>query len=351
MTGEGLLVKSRVFAVLTTIHPPTDYTRALAKRLEPTGGQIVVVGDRKGPSSYVLPATTFLSYRDQLAMPLSLAKSLPVDHYSRKNIGYLKAISEAATLIYETDDDTAPNELWQIRSRETSAITAPSKSGWLNVFRLFTAENIWPRGFPLRAINDKSTLLAQHDLPPVASVIAPVQQGLIDISPDVDSVWRLVFNREFRFSRGPSIQVPPGTWCPFNSQTTWWWPEAYPLLYLPSYCSFRMTDIWRGLIAQRCLWEIERGVVFHAPETNQIRNVHDLMRDFEDEVPGYLGNDRLVAILEKLRLEPGFACVTGNLNRCYRGLVDGGFFPAKEMDLLTGWLHDLDKVGWKCEVA
>ena len=38
------------------------------------------------------------------------------------------------------------------------------------------------------------------------------------------------------------------------------------LMYLPSTCTFRMTDIWRSLIAQRCLWELGQGVVFHAAD-------------------------------------------------------------------------------------
>jgi hypothetical protein len=39
-----------------------------------------------------------------------------------------------------------------------------------------------------------------------------------------------------------------------------------PLLYLPSHCCFRMTDIWRSFIAQRCLWELGHWVVCQAPE-------------------------------------------------------------------------------------
>ena len=131
---------------------------------------------------------------------------------------------------------------------------------------------------------------------------APIQQGLANNSPDVDAVWRLVLDEEFTFSEGPSVLLRPGAWCPFNSQTTWWWPEAYPLLYLPSYCSFRMTDIWRSFVAQRCLWETGNGVVFHGPEVFQERNLHSLSSDFEAEIPGYLGNASIAHTLEQLHL-------------------------------------------------
>src|SRR5262249_28696429 len=139
----------------------------------------------------------------------------------------------------------------------------------------------------------------------------------------------------------PSVWLPPGTWCPFNSQSTWWWPEAYPLLYLPSFCSFRMTDIWRSFVAQRCLWELGHGLVFHAPEVFQDRNTHNLMRDFKDEVPGYLQNDAIIARLSTLSLAVGRDAVGENLIRCYEALVAGGFIPTEELPLVRGWVEDI----------
>jgi hypothetical protein len=164
---------------------------------------------------------------------------------------------------------------------------------------------------------------------------------LADGSPDVDAIWRLVLGKPFRFQSGPSIALMSGVWCPFNSQSTWWWPEAYPLLYLPSFCTFRMTDIWRSFVAQRCLWELDLGVVFHAPEVIQERNEHDLMRDFGDEIPGYQLNRRIVKILEDLSLQPGAEAVGDNLWTCYATLIQEGIFPDKEMPLVDAWLDDL----------
>jgi hypothetical protein len=164
---------------------------------------------------------------------------------------------------------------------------------------------------------------------------------LVDGSPDVDAVWRLIFDRPFRFQPGPSIALISGVWCPFNSQSTWWWPEAFPLLYLPSCCNFRLTDIWRSLVAQRCVWEWGGAVTFHASEVTQRRNKHNLMRDFQDELPGYLSNDRLRRILEDLPLEAGPDAAGNNLWRCYEALVSQGMFPKKELRLVRAWLEDL----------
>jgi hypothetical protein len=103
-----------------------------------------------------------------------------------------------------------------------------------------------------------------------------------------------------------------------------------------------MTDIWRSFVAQRCLWELGHGLVFHAPEVVQERNPHDLLRDLADEVPGYLGNERLTQKLESLALQPGPGAVAGNLVRCYEGLVAGGFLPGDELPLVWAWVDDLE---------
>jgi hypothetical protein len=103
-----------------------------------------------------------------------------------------------------------------------------------------------------------------------------------------------------------------------------------------------MTDIWRSFVAQRCLWEMGAGLVFHAAEAVQERNVHNLMRDFRDEVPGYEKNEELVNQLEQFTLKPGPAEVGNNLLRCYEHLSARGFFPADELMLVRVWLRDLD---------
>ena len=106
-------------------------------------------------------------------------------------------------------------------------------------------------------------------------------------------------------------------------------------MYLPFHCSFRMTDIWRGFIAQACLWAMDAHLVFTPPDSFQVRNPHDLMVDFAKEVPGYLGNRKLVEVLAGLELAPGRDAVADNLKACYRALVvAAGIFPVAEMQLI-----------------
>jgi hypothetical protein len=326
---------NQLACVLTTIQPPTDQVRRLAAALAPHGATLFVAGDSAGPAAYLDEGCRFLSIATQRASRWRLAKVLGERHYARKNLAFLEAIASGAQCLYETDDDTFPNEAWHLRDERVQAEEVRS-GDWANVYRLFTDTLTWPRGLPLDAIHDP---VARGD---AKAVHAPIQQGLIDGNTDVDAIWRLIWNADIAFDAGaPSVFLPQGRWCPFNSQSTWWWADAFPLLYLPFHCSFRMTDIWRGFVAQRCLWAMDAHLVFHAPDSFQVRNPHDLMVDFAKEVPGYLGNRQLVDVLAGLELAPGRDAVADNLRSCYRALVGAGIFPVAEMQLVDAFVADV----------
>ena len=108
----------KLYSIITTIQKPTAAVCELAKRLKTIDGMLVVVGDRKGPASFDVAGVDFLSLEDQNASSFELARKLPVNHYTRKNIGYLHAIAQGANCIYETDDDNAPLPGWAPRSKE-----------------------------------------------------------------------------------------------------------------------------------------------------------------------------------------------------------------------------------------
>jgi hypothetical protein len=342
--------------VITTIQRPTDCVRNLAFRLGAHGGLLVVIGDSKGPDQFVLndvkgfspEQLIFLALEGQLDSGFELARLLPTKHYARKNIGYLQAIHSGASCIYETDDDNGPLDSWTVREEYLDALSEARSMksetpAWVNVYHHFSDDNIWPRGLPLDRVRDEISIGPKQNwsMDSATRIWAPIQQGLADGAPDVDAIWRLVLDREFRFDVRESVLLPSGQWCPFNTQSTWWWPVVYPLLYVPSYCSFRMCDIWKSFVAQRCLWELGTGVVFHAAEVWQERNVHSLMRDFQDEIPGYIQNNRIAEILASTPLAPGKAAVAANLKCCYQSLVEHEIFPEKELQLVEAWLQDL----------
>ena len=330
-------------AVITTIQEPTRGVVKLVQKLAECGGFLVVAGDKQGPahfrSQHFVEGSQidFLALADQQASEFDLARKLPFGSYSRKNVAYLHAIAAGAQLLYETDDDNAPLDSWQLRSESVTAARSldPANGRWVNAYRYFSSKLIWPRGFPLSEIHSE---VPETRL--VSATRSPIQQGLANGSPDVDAVWRLILDETFTFGNGPSVVLQAGNWCPFNTQSTWWWPTAYPLLYLPSYCSFRTCDIWKSFIAQRCLWELGYGITFHAPEVFQDRNQHDLDRDFTDEVPGYTLNKEIANVLSRLQLGGGEARIGDNLQRCYEALVGATVFPSAELELVELWLEN-----------
>lgn len=322
--------------VITSIQQPTLSLVRMVETGLKHGVHTIVIGDRKTPDASWPIGSTYFPISIQNKMNSKLVSLLPENHYSRKNLGYLAAFKQGADFIFDTDDDNSPLSIWRPREINVSAKVC-SHSGWVNAYKWFSDEIVWPRGLPLESLSE----VLDSRLSEVQNFCAPIQQGLANGSPDVDAVWRLTQGREITFRNEDSVLLEAGAWCPFNSQSTWWFPDAYPLMYLPSFVSFRMTDIWRSFVAQRCLWAMGYGVVFHGPEMFQERNPHNLLKDFEQEVPGYLGNQKICQVLEDLDLQEGNSHVTENMFLCYEKLVSTGFVPSEEMPLVDAWVRDL----------
>lgn len=314
----------KYISVITTIHPPT---KAVKEQKIP----VIVIGDEKTPKGWECENC---HYSDGNGLGFNYLP--PVNHYARKNLGYLIAMREGADCIYDTDDDNCPNDNWTLRKMECVCDKLEG-SGWVNVFDWleFVIYGPWPRGLPLNKILQDY----EPDVIESVSCFSPIHQGVSGIEADTDAVYRLTNGHTRSFKEKRSIYLTRNIWSPFNSQVSWWFKEAFPLLYLPQYATFRMTDIWRSFVAQRCLWEMGYGVVFHSPaEVIQERNPHDLMKDFEDEIPGYLHNDRIVKALEKLTLD-GDVCY--NMSECYKEMVRIGVLPKEELISLQQWITDI----------
>ncbi len=328
----------RVSLVVTSIAEPTAILRSLASGSQANGWSFIMIGDAKSPSGFFLEGCDYYDIRRQVRLGLKFAQAAPLNHYARKNIGYVLAARSGAEVLVETDDDNCPvGGFWSARTR-TQSLPVCRQGGWVNAYQYFSDHHIWPRGFPLDLIQKP---VPSWERLPTEVVDCPIQQGLADANPDVDAIYRLVCSLPQTFRGDRRIALSMGTWCPFNSQNTTWWREAYPLMYLPTYCSFRMTDIWRSFVAQRIAWENRWGVMFHEPTMRQERNEHNLMKDFEDEVVGYLKNKDICEALSSLKLRAGTDHVGENMILCYETLIGMGLLAHEELDLLAYWLSDM----------
>lgn len=335
-------VETNLALVVTSIARPTPAMRNLAQGAKGRGISFICIGDEKSPDEFALEGCKFVSLLEQAELPFQITKYLPVRHYARKNIGYLLAMKAGAQRILETDDDNTPlADFWEARQKTVMGDLV-AKSGWLNVYAFFTDDLVWPRGFPLEQVLRPSTRVSSNAV--AGSFECPIQQGLANGDTDVDAIYRLTRNNRIEFRRRTTVVAEIGTWCPFNSQSTFWWPEAYSLMYLPSHCSFRTTDIWRSFVAQACLWANGWRVAFVGPVMRQDRNEHNLLRDFEQEVDGYLHNARIAERLIELDLKAGDEALFENLLRCYRCLAELELVGKHELRLLDAWLTDVSSV-------
>jgi hypothetical protein len=323
------------FVVITSIYSPTEAVRRFAEQAD---WQTIVVADRKTPEPWACEGVRFVSVAEQESIGFRIAPLLPWNHYARKMLGYLIAIREGAELIVDSDDDNIPGSRWAFPAFSGDYRLSPAELGFVNVYRSFTDQLIWPRGFPLERVRDPAAKIPEEQLLK-SPVRVGVWQGLVDGDPDVDAVYRMIVGADCRFEKRDPIVLNRGTVSPFNSQNTVFTRAMFPLLFLPATVSFRFTDILRGLAAQPIMWAVDHFLGVAASDVIQRRNPHDLLQDFAQEVPCFLEAANVVRIVGAA-VVPGDA-VHENLGRAYRALREADLVSGPDSDLLDAWIEDL----------
>ena len=164
------------FIVITSIFPPTE---AVKKFSQISDWNLVVVGDKKSPADWRFPNVTYLGPEDQESLGYDTLKLLPWNHYCRKMVGYLYAIEQGADLIADSDDDNIPYDSWPELPEDGTKLRLLSGCKFVNIYRYFTKETVWPRGYPLNRI-------LETEQPSETDTQAPVGiwQSLADEDPD-----------------------------------------------------------------------------------------------------------------------------------------------------------------------
>jgi len=335
--------------VVTSISPPTPSVILLSRLPH---WSLVVVGDSLSPPSYHIPGSIFLSLSFQRSLGYSIEPLLPINSYSRKLIGYLYAIQHGATVIYETDDDNLLiNDLNGFLSSNQTQILHyyPNTNKILpvvNPYAYFGHPSVWPRGYPLESINDDISNEFYYD-----SANTLIQQSLANGDPDVDAIFRLTrklknskIDIQFNSSQEP-VSLPQGIFCPYNSQNTLHHYSAFWGLFIPTTVTFRVSDIWRSYWAQRLLWEIGGVLTFLPPMVYQERNVHNYLKDFEDEIMLYEQTGRLIKFL--LKWKPKSEKIEEMMKELTKEMGKEGFWKEEEEKIMEAWIEDLKKIGYE----
>ena len=323
----------RTSIVITSIFPPTEAVMAFSKMKD---YDLVVAGDKKTPADWQHENVSYLSVEAQQGIGQHLNAVLPYNHYCRKMMGYLHAIASGAEFIVDTDDDNIPKEGWAFPAFEGSFQTVPGGKGFVNIYQLYTDAPIWPRGLPLHLITKKFDL--ESDLA-TSQIKVGMWQGLADEDPDVDAIYRLTSDTPVYFKRREPVVLGKGTICPFNTQNTLVRKEFFALMYLPTYVTFRFTDILRSLVAQPIMWLNDCHLGFVDATVVQKRNPHDYFKDFVSEIPMYLHAANVVDITAGAISSAN--SLPDNLYTAYEALLRKGIVEEKELPVLEAWLKDI----------
>ena len=321
------------FVVITSINAPTRQVRRWAK-LWP--GRTMVVGDAKTPTGWECEGVHFVTPLNGLQG--SLTQLIGPNKYQRKMLGYAAAISHGAEVIIDSDDDNEPLEMY-ILPEFTPGKRGPglvcSTPGWVNVYRMFGEYSAWPRGLPLLSKSKHGERHKELKGDPIG-----VWQGLAQVDPDVDAIYRLTSGTIVNFDEyRMCVALSPGTLSPFNSQATMFRRECFPLLYLPCTVSMRVCDILRSYVAQPIMWAAGYRLGFGGPIVRQERNQHDLMDDFAQELPLYMGMGESVVSAVQAVVSPTES-MEDNLRVAYRSII-GIHGIGDESAALEEWLSSI----------
>jgi hypothetical protein len=325
------------FVVMTTVNRPG---KAAARFAQWEDWQTVVIGDRKTPEPWECEGATYIGLDGQHEICGEFSGAVPEGSYARKMIGYVFAMRNGATAIFDTDDDNVPylaatgiieTELWDHGCRLHYEGRRPGiGQRWLNVYGLFGASHCWPRGFPPECVKGFGYRIERR----CENRYRAVVQFLVDGEPDTDAIYRLTNGKPVNFERGRGYVLDYDVYCSINSQATLWKPEAFPLMFLPVGVSDRVTDILRGYIAQVAIHKTGDVIGYHSPIVFQVRNPHDLLKDFEEELPLYRNASRWMDALLELPGESRISLFRAAL----RKLVEIGAIPELNVGLYEMFL-------------
>lgn len=328
--------------VITTINSLNQNIRLFSKGCKKNKWNLIIIGDKKSPKTFKLNYGNYFSYEQQLNLKLSFAKICPANNYARKNIGYLISMKTNKDFIIETDDDNVPKKNFFKEIKLGHYTDEIKNNTWVNIYDLFLKNKkykIWPRGIPLDEIfKNKIKIKKNKNLKNFY-----LQQGVAENNPDVDAIFRLIYKKidvkfkNYKVSLGNAKST-------LNSQNTIWHKSIFELMYLPSTCTMRCTDIWRSIIAFNILKKNDLGILIYGTTMYQKRNYHNLMNDFNLELPMYLNSKKLNEILENIKIKKGLSFFSYNLLYIYKILIKKNFFHKRELLYLKAWLKDCNNI-------
>lgn len=276
---------SKVAIVSTSINPhPSAYSEWA------TAGTLIVAGDLNSPSElahYVRGlGGVYLEPKDQGDWTFS--EHIGWQNIQRRNTAIMWAYATGRfDYILTVDDDNHPLPSashfvdGQIKMMGYHVDTVVgSYTQQLNT-GIFTVPGFHQRGVPY-GINTSQVYQKKPATDRIPEIVVCQAQVLGD--PDCDAVERMV-NAPNVNDVLANVVVEPGIYAAFNSQATMWKREWAPVMaVLPGIG--RYDDIFASFIFHRLAREYNVALYVGAPVVEQVRNVHDLVKDLRAELWG-----------------------------------------------------------------
>lgn len=327
---------SSQWGVVTTIFEPGE---AIRRMVQNPGWCLVVVADRKTSVEWHVPGARLLTVKEQEEM--NVLPSIPYNTFGRKNIGFLFAIAQGATAIWDFDDDNILYGNLTVPGPWLASATQVLTKGVINPYELMGAATTpcWPRGFPLEQLKEEGQVHIQHERMSVERIV--VYQSLANHDPDFDALFRLTQPLPFYFRKSSqtTVVLPVGAIAPYNAQATMHLLPAFWSLLLPITVHGRVSDIWRGYVAQRLMWDLGLHLAFTTPLVEQIRNAHNYLADMESEQPLYTQTPALLRFLQEW--QGSAPTLPGRMEELYVALYERGYIEAQDIVLIQEWIQSL----------
>lgn len=348
--------KCKYWVVVTTIF---SISPSVKRIVESTRWCIIIVADKKSQEKtseqYFNPMGIkfnkdmhfFLSVSDQGALykNLGIVQEISWNHFGRKNIGYLFAIRHNAELIFDMDDDNIVEPALLPDSIPQLCVGTQDHT-IINPYPYFGQKYIWPRGLPLTHAKNTTSTATFVSYNKESCKNIGILQSLADNDADVDAILRLTSHHyPVTFDkRAFVIEIKNGNFAPFNAQATLFAKSCFWALLLPLGVHGRVSDIWRSFIAQTLMKLTGNTLAFSSPWVKQNRTTHDILADFDAEIPLYTQTLELISFLKD------WECFYDSFEMCmeqlYCDLYDFDILGGSDVFLVRSWLSDLKSNGY-----
>jgi len=266
--------------------------------------QETAIAEKKGVSCFYFD----VKMQKQFLKPYpKLAKAIPYNSDNRRNIGYLKAATLGADVIVSLDDDNFPLESEDlvgchstVNTYQRNLASLRSTNGWVNPCFLLSAypSQLFMRGFPLSKRSGKTFFYGK------TSGTVALNMGLWLGVPDLYAMTLLDFPNAYSHGLSTQVMIPKETMLPIDTQNT-----SFSAKMLPCYYFLKMgigisrfDDIWQGYFAKKCIDAVGEAVTVGHPLVFHKKHEHNLPREIREEFAGMEVNERLIEVLEKIKL-------------------------------------------------